>query len=148
MASVMWQRGRRLFSSAAVLMILTAAAHTAGHFSPGSGPDEERVISAMAGFHIPLGLGMNPSILQIYKNLSLTMTITFLAIGSLNLLLAASRDTSERLLLRVKLINVVWVGAFLILCVFYQVTPPLLSALIIEVLLLASLVMPTRHPKL
>lgn len=140
MATVMWQRGRRLFSTAAVLIILTAVAHTAGQFGPSSGREEDQVTTAMHIFRISLGFGMRPSLLEIHKSLSFTMTITFLTLGILNLIIAGSRDTTDRLLHRVTWVNAVWVGAFLILNGVYRIPPPLISAAIIELVLLASLV--------
>ena len=141
-ATIMWQRGRRLFSTAGILMILTAAAHTAGHFSPPNSPAEEQLLAAMRNFQIPMGLGMNPSMMDILGSLSLTVAITFFALGLINLLLAGSAETTERLLRRVTWVNVVWVGGFLSVCYVHHVLPPLTFAVVIEMVLLASLFLP------
>ena len=90
MANAIWQSGRRLFSSAGVLMLLTAVAHTAAHFLPSSGPAEDQLIKAMGDFHLPIGFGMYPSMLDFQNAMVFTMTITFLALGVINLLLAGS----------------------------------------------------------
>ena len=140
MAPVMWRSGRRLFSAASVLIILTAAAHTAGHFSPSSGPSEDVLLAAMDAHRIPLGLGMTPTFLDIFKTLSLTMSLTFLALGATNLMIASSADVPSRLLARIIRINVAWVGAFLVLMLVHQVLPPLICAVAIELVLLAALV--------
>jgi hypothetical protein len=140
MVIAMWRPGRRLFSAAAVLMILTAVAHTAGNLT--SRPEtaaEQSVFAAMNGYHVPLGLGMNPSIYDIYWILVMTMSITFVALGWINLLLAASPDISGRVLRRVSWANAVWVGAFLILAWVYRAPPALIPAAIIEVVVIGSL---------
>jgi hypothetical protein len=144
MAHMMWRPGRRLFSTAAVLMLLTAAAHTAGQFTGSSGAAEDAVVGAMAGFHVPMGLGMTPSFLDFFRAISFTMSITFAALGIINLTLAASADISDRLLGRVVWINLLWTGAFGLAMLYYQVPPPLICAVVIEALLLASIVLPPR----
>ena len=144
MATTMWQPGRRLFSTASVLMILTAAAHTAGQLSPPSDPAVTELLAAMENLRRPLGLGMNASMLDLLRLLGFTMTVTFVGLGSINLLLAGSPDTTPGLLRRISWANVAWVGAFLALSFFYQIPPPFISAVIIELVLLASLLLPPR----
>jgi hypothetical protein len=146
MAITVFRPGRRLFSTAAILMILTAAAHTAGNVAPRPpNPTEQKLIADMSSYRIPMGMGMNPSVNDIDRTLVFTMTITFAALGVLNLLLAASLDATDRLLLRVTWVNALWVAAFLILCVAYQVPPPLISAVVIEVAVVGSLVSQMRR---
>ena len=61
-----WQPGRRLFTTAAILMILTAAAHTMGAVSPmPDGAAERRLLAEMRGYVLPMGMGMNPSMFDI-----------------------------------------------------------------------------------
>jgi len=138
MAIALWNPGRRLFTVGSVLMILTAAAHTAGHFSPSAGPEEDAVFATMQGHRVPLGLGMTPSILDIFKSLSLTLPITFVAIAALNLAVLAGADSSVTLLRRLTWVNLVWVGVFGATMLAFHVLPPLICAVVIEVVLLAS----------
>ena len=80
MAIAVWQKGRRLFSTAAVLMILAAVAHTAGSLA--SGPEDpvgRNLLESMRNYKVPLGMGMNPSVHDIYWDLVFTMSITFAA---------------------------------------------------------------------
>ena len=140
MAMAMWQPGRRLFSTAAILMILAAAAHTAGNLpSTPNGPAEQHLIDTMNGYRIPMGFGMNPSTSDINSLLVFTMSVTFTALGLINLLLASTPETSARLLRRVAWANALWVGAFLILTSIYQIPPPLICAIAIELAVVASL---------
>jgi len=145
MSTAMWRRGRRLFSVAGILVILTAAAHTAGHFSPSSGPAEDAVFAAMNAHLVPLGLGMTPSLLDIFKGLSLTMAITLAAIGAINLLIAASPEVGDRVIGRLVWVNLTWNAGFGLLMWHYQLMPPLICAGIIEAVLVASLVTPAAY---
>lgn len=139
MFRTMWQPGRRLLATAGVLLILTALAHTAGQFGPPSGSAELQLVAEMERFRIPLGLGMSPSMLGIYQALAFTMSVTFLALGAINLVLAGSPDTTARLIRRIVWVNFVWVAAFLAVSAVYRIPPPLISAAIIELPLLAAL---------
>lgn len=144
MPITMWQPGRRLFSTAALLMILTAAAHTLGAVQPWpDGEAERRLIAEMRGYVVPMGMGMNPSMLDIYKDLSFTMSITLAALGVLNLVLASSRDATPRLLRNAGWVNALWVGAFLVLDYSYQLPPPLICSAAIELFVLLALFLPS-----
>src|SRR6185503_14934009 len=107
-----WMRGRRLFSTSAILMLLTAAVHTAGNLAPVPlQPGEQEVIDAMKRLRTPMGMSMNPSLWDILRDLTFTMTITFFALGILNLALAASKEMPDRVLRRAGWINLAWVTA-------------------------------------
>jgi len=139
MATTLWRPGRWLFTVAASLMIVTAALHTLGNLSPGPEAGALKVLfTDMGSYHFPLGLGMTPSLLDIYWTLVFTMSITFAALGSLNLLIAASPDVTDDLLRRLTWVNILWVGALLMLSIAYRIPPPLISAVVIEAVLLAS----------
>jgi hypothetical protein len=140
-----WKPGRRLFTVAAVLMLLTASAHTIGALSPWpDGPAERKLLAEMRGYVLSMGLGMNPSVFDIYRDLSFTMSITLAALGIMNLVLAASRDATDALLRRAGWVNAVWVGAFLALNYAFQIPPPLLCAVVIEAVVLLALFVPSR----
>lgn len=142
----MWKRGRKLFSTAAVLMILTAAAHTAGNLAPApKDPALEKVMAAMNSYRLPLGMGMTPSLEEIYWDLVLTMSITFAALGAINLVLAAS-DASDRLLRRVSWANLVWIVAFIALSYAYRIPPALISGVVIAIFVAASIAVGPKAP--
>jgi hypothetical protein len=135
-----WKPGRRLFTTAALLMLLTAFAHTAGNMSHQALTAEEaQVFSAMAALRLAMGSGMNPSLLDLYWDLIWTMSVTFAALGVINLVAAASADVPDRVLRRIAIVNFLWVGVFLVLGWNYKIPPPLISAAIIEVFVAASL---------
>ena len=146
-ASVSFARGRRLFTTASILTLLTAIAHSIGHFAPP--PTDEptqKVLAAMGEYYVPLGLGMSPSMFQIQQALSLTMGITFAAFGVLGLVLAGSRDVSIATLRRVAWVNAVWVAIAGATYAYYQIPPPLISTALIELALVAWLVLSARRP--
>ena len=135
-----WRRGRRSFTVAAVFMILTAAVHTAGNLAAKSSSAEEtQVRSEMAALRFPLGMGMQPSLWDIYWDLTLTMSITLAALGLINLLLAASGEIPDRILRRVSWVNLIWVVAFLWLSWVQQVPPPLISGIAFVVFVAGSI---------
>src|SRR4051794_38871596 len=141
MTMAIWKPGRRLFSTAALLMLLTAALHTIGNLSarPDAGA-EEKLFADMAALHFPLGMGMSPSLRDVYMDLVFTMSITFAALGLLNLMVAGSTDVGADILRRMSWANAIWVGVFVILNVKYQIPPPLISGVVIELVVIASLV--------
>ncbi len=130
---------RRLLTISAVLMLLTAAAHTVGFVLPPSDPGIAGVEKYMGSSHFDAGLGMNPSMLDTYMLLALAMSITFTAFGILNLYLAAARDLPARLLNLTIRANTLWVAAFIALAAFYRMPPPLIMGVIIALPLIAAL---------
>jgi hypothetical protein len=134
---------RRLLSISAVLMLLTAFAHTTGNLMP-SDPSLIDAETRMRGYRFDFGLGMSPSMFDVFMLLVLIMTVTFIAFGVLNLALANARDFPDRLLRPIVWINVVWVAVFIALCWFYRAPPPLISGVVIEIPLMAALLV--RNP--
>jgi len=140
----MFRRGRRLFSIASILLILTAVAHTLGHFQPDpQTPEFANLKSTMQSYQIDLGMGMKPSIHGIFESLSLTMTITLLLLGLQNLLVAAV-DESGKMIRRFALVNIVGVGALIALYWSYRIPPPLISFAIVEIVFLLAVLTPDR----
>ncbi|HEV2688747.1 MAG TPA: hypothetical protein VGV35_09340 [Bryobacteraceae bacterium] len=139
-----WKPGRRLFSTAAILMLLMAAAHSAGNIQGPLEPPEQKLFSDMDSFRSPLGLGMTPSVKDFFFAMGWTVSLTFAALGSINLSLAAISETPDRVFRRVSWMNALWLGALLFVACVYRVPPPLISAVIIEVVVIASLFKRTR----
>jgi hypothetical protein len=113
----------------AILMLLTATAHTIGQFGP-TPPSLEAVESAMRAAHLDMGAGMVPSMHDIVMVLSFTMSVTFYALGGLTLLLSRSADVTPRLRRQVALVNVTWIAVFVVLCAYYRILPPLICGVI------------------
>ena len=93
----------------------------------------------MSHFILDAGMGMKPSMLDIHMVLVLVMSITFAALGVLNLLLALAPDLPDRLVGRLVWVNLIWVAVFTGLCAYYQIPPPLISGVVIELPLIAAL---------
>ncbi len=126
-------------------MLLAAALHTIGNMTPPKDPARLALENAMRGFRFSLGMGMNPSMFDIHMVLVLTMTVTYAGFGVLNLVLAGAPELPGRLLRRVMGVNLLWVGASIVLCWFYRVPPPLISCIVIALPLVAALL--TRTDK-
>jgi len=135
----LFSRGRRAFSIAALLMLLTSVAHTFGNIQPVTDPDRRVLITQMAAIELPLGLNMQPSIWDIYQDLIFTMSITFLGLGLVNLTLGMSRSAPPELLRRVSWANLVWVAGFTLLSGAFQIPPSLISGVLILIAVLVSL---------
>jgi hypothetical protein len=88
-------------------------------------------LAAMRASHLPMGMGMNPSLFDIFRDLAFTMSVTFFALAALNLVIVRHRDTTPALLRAVTLVNLVWLAGFIGVCWFHAVPPPLISGVLI-----------------
>jgi hypothetical protein len=141
MAVAIWKPGRRAFTSAAILMMLMAAGHTAGFLAAGpSNAVEEKLFADMGALLNPLGLGMSPSVKDIYFSLAFTLGVVFAALGAMNLMLAAIPETPIRVLRAAGWINALWVAGFLVLNWVYRVPPPLIFGAIVGIAVAVSLI--------
>jgi hypothetical protein len=129
---------RRLLSISAILMLLGAVLHTIGNLSPPTDPALIKLEEAMNGYTFDAGMSMHPSMRDVHMTLILTMSITFAALGILNLVLA-SAAIPDPLLRRIIRINAAWVAASIALCLYYKVPPPLISGVVIEIPLIAAM---------
>jgi len=146
MAIALWKPGRRFFTSAAILMLLMAVGHTFGVLTgPPSSPVEKKLFDDMGAVLIPLGLGMNPSVRDVYFAFAFTVSIAFAALGLMNLVLAAIAEAPDRVFRIVDLVNALWVGAFLIMSWVYRVPPSVIFGTIIGIAVAASLIELRRY---
>src|SRR5579859_6767186 len=116
MASGIWKPGRRLFSVASILMLVMAVLHTIGFF--GAKPDnaDQLLIGMMGMRHEPMGMGMAPSMADIFYCLAASITVYSAAVGLLNLIVLASADAADSLVSKLLWVNIIWVTAFTALC--------------------------------
>ncbi len=121
-----------------VLLALTGVAHTAGQFTPDE-PELGAALAAMRAAHLPMGMGMAPSLFDIFRDLAFTMSIAFFALAAFNVLIARHRDTTPALLRAATVLNLVWLAAFIALCWFYAVPPPLISGALVWPFFLVAL---------
>lgn len=132
----LFARGRRLFTWSCIATIVVAALHTIGN-TVGTPPGDAAFVSlesAMRGYRIPMGMGMSPSVWEIYRGLVFTMSLCLVAMGALGLAVAGSRDATTRLLSRLALVFAISSAALTILYWVYQIPPPLISMAIVTVL--------------
>jgi hypothetical protein len=130
-----------MFSIACILILLTAVAHTIGNLAAkSSGPAEEQVMTQMKESHQDMGMGMSPSIYDILRTLTFTMSITFFALGGIGLMLTGSKSVSSDVITRITWFYLIWNGAFTILSYGYKIPPPLISGVLIELALIAAVI--------
>ena len=130
----MFRKGHRLFSVASIGLILVAVLRVIAHFA--APPDDlvmSALLTAMQAYRFDLGLG-NPSMLDIFESLSLTMAILLLWVGLTNLLIARYAGIRDKLMRRVGTLNVFGVGALVVLFSIYQLPPPAIALGIVEIL--------------
>ena len=130
----MFRKGHRLFSVASIGLILVAVMHAIGHFTP---PPNDLVmaalLTAMQGYRFDLGLG-SPSMLEIFESLSLTFSIMLVWAGLTNLLIARYTGIRDKLMRRVCTMNIIGVGALVVLHGIYQGSLPAISLGVVWVL--------------
>lgn len=141
MAALIFKPGNRLFATASILMIVVAMLHTIGHFAPAPADDTalHTVMAAMRGYQLDMGLGMKPSMMDIFESLSLTMAITVVFFGIQNLVTLAIAGENFKLVRRLTVLSILWVGGLIMLYTIYRVLPPLFSFIVVEIVLVLSL---------
>jgi ribose/xylose/arabinose/galactoside ABC-type transport system permease subunit len=121
---------------ACLATIAVAGLHTIGNTLPSEPPDAayHSVTGAMRGYTIPLGMGMAPSLWDVYRALVFTMSICFVAMGALGLVVAGSPDATPRILTRTAWTLTLSSIALLILYWYYRIPPPLISMIVVTAL--------------
>lgn len=137
---MLFARGRRLFTTASLLLILTAIAHTLGHFSPEPQGDVKwtETAAAMRSFRLDAGFGAKPSIWDVLRGLSLTMVFTLLALGALGIVLSRSPESTPRLLCCSAWVLGLASAALSLLYLHYRVPPPMIMLGVTALLFLAA----------
>lgn len=133
--------GRRSFGVAAAAMLAGAAlqAWSAMRLLGSIDPATTRVVGAMAGLRAPSEFGMYPSLLDRHVALAGMTALSFAALGTLNLFIAASGSTHTRLLRRLAIVNLAWAVLVGGVCYLRQVATGAVTAAIIALFLLAYL---------
>jgi hypothetical protein len=94
----------------------------------------------MRGYRLALGMGMSPSVNDIYRTLVFTMSICVAAMGALGLVVAASPAATPVLIAQVATVEALACGALTILCAIYQVPPPLISFTVVTLLFAGAVI--------
>src|SRR5262245_53211956 len=124
--------GRGWFIAATVLLGITGLLHTIGQFGP-SPPELEGALAAAREAHLPMGMGMAPSLMDILSDLAFTMSVTFFALTAMNLIFAFHADATTALRRTAAGVSVAWLLAFDLLCYLYRIPPPLVSGAVVTV---------------
>lgn len=126
MTTLTFTKGRRLYTTASILTIIVACLHTFGFMQPDP-PEYEGVLSAMRGALVPMGMGMNPSIFDVYWSLAFGMSVMIAGLGVLGVVLASTTDASVKVLSRSAAVFAVICAAITALGWISKVPPPLTS---------------------
>ena len=130
---------KKLFLTATILILITAGLHTMGHFSP---PPEDASLADlqqhMEQTRLSLPMSMEPSMMDVLKSLSLTMTILLLALTCSNILVLRLAAGNARLLTAFVHLNQVIVIALVGLYSTYEVFPPLVCFAVVGFVLLMA----------
>ncbi len=126
MISTLFTRGRRLYTTAAILTIIVAAFHTYSTSRP-IPPNFDGVVQGMQNAQVDMGVGMAPSVWDIDRSLAYTMSITLATMGLLGLVLAGTTEATSRVLSRTAAVMTAGCIALTALYWIYKVPPPLTS---------------------
>jgi len=132
-----FRRGSRLLASAGVALLLTATAHTFGHFAPAppSSP-AETITEEMAAIRLPMGLGMTPSVLDIFNGFSLMLSVLVFWAGLSTLAVAAHGSPQD--LRRRAWSGLALAAALVLLSWHFRLPPTLISFGVVGLLFGAS----------
>lgn len=144
---------RRLFTTACVLVLLTAAAHTLGHLAAQpANPAEQQLLDQMKGYHLPeMGFGMAPSMYDVLDLLSWFMSLGLGIWGVFGLLLSSAAKRAvpsgvfDRLLQRAALASAGFALALTVACFLRQVPPPMIFLAAVTVCFTFAALLPGRH---
>lgn len=127
---------RRWLSIASIATILTAGLHTLGQFGPEppAGSALAAAEAAMQNTRIAMGAGMTPSVWEIFRDLTFTMSVTVFAMGMLGLAVARDREAPARLVRRISVVLALATAALTAISAVYQVFPPLVCFAVVLVL--------------
>ena len=137
---VIFSKGRRSLTVAAIATLVVAALQAIATFAPLPTDDTAllAVFDAMRGYQMPLGLGMAPSLWDIHLGLSVTMSLFLIAIAVFGLSFAGDRDATPRTLSRIAVISTGTMAALTVTYAVFQIPPPLVSMAILAVLYLVA----------
>ena len=134
----MFRKGHRLFSAAAIGLIVFAVLHAIAYFAAQS---DELVMSAlyaaMQGYRFDLAMG-SPSMMDIHESMCLALAIALLWVGLANLMIARYTGLRDKLMRRVCTLNVFLVAALAVLFGIYQLASQAIGLGIIEILLVIA----------
>ena len=132
--------GRRTFIVASVFLFLVGVLHTIGNLTERTTDPALRAIEAsLRGYHVPLGLGMAPSLMAIQDGLAFTMSGCLLWLGVLGVVIATS-DASAQVLRRMTITYLAGCAALVLVYAHYRIPPPFTALALVEVMYLLSLV--------
>lgn len=117
MNTMIFARGRRLFTTASLVTFLFGVLHIFGTSQPVP-PPLDQIADAMDNTIIDMGFGMSPSMWDMHQGITYSMGIMALMMGTLGLVFAATTEIPAKVLTRTA---AVYTAGFLILAALYYV---------------------------
>jgi hypothetical protein len=132
----MFPRGRRWLVVASWTTVFVALLHTIGNTlsAPPPGEAYATLERTMRDYHLPLGLGMVPSMWDINQSLVFTMSVCLAAMGALGIVAGVSGDAGPVLRRRVAISLTIASAALTLLYLWYQITPAFVSLVVMTLL--------------
>ena len=134
----MFRKGHRLFSISSLCLILLAAIHGISHFSPP--PDSlitTGLMAALQSYTFNLGLG-TPSMMDTIDSMSLSVFVMLLWLGLNNLYVARYTVVGDNVVRKICTLNVVALGALVMVFAYYNNPPTAIALGIIEIMFVVS----------
>ena len=132
--------GRRTFIVASVFLSLVGALHALAYSTEKTTDPALLAIEAtLRATHVPLGLGMAPSLMAIQNSLALSVSGCLLWLGVLGAVIATS-DASAQVLRRMTITYLAGCAGLVLLYAHYRIPPPFTTLALVEVMYLLSLI--------
>jgi hypothetical protein len=126
--------GRRMLKIASYALIVVALLHTIGNLTTAPADAAEASLqSAMRAYTVPLGMGMVPSVWDIFRSLVFTMSVCLVAMGVLGIVIA-SDEVPARVRYRGAVVLLIACAGMTAMYGVLQIPPPFISLAVVTLL--------------
>lgn len=124
-------------------LLLVACVHTLAHFAPP--PDDPEFLAAietMEATRVDAGFGTRPSLADMQRALSLTMSLLLAALACSNLVVLGNASTTLAAVRSLAIVNFLAMAALVALYLFYTLPPPMIFFAALALVFLAASIWP------
>jgi Fe2+ transport system protein B len=126
--------GRRMLEIASYALIVVALLHTIGNLNTTPADAAEASLqAAMRAYRVPLGMGMVPSVWDIFRGLVFTMSVCVVAMGVLGIVVA-NPEVPPRIQYRTALVLLISCAGLTAMYGMLQIPPPFISFAVVTLL--------------
>jgi hypothetical protein len=134
----MFRKGHRLFSIAAIALLIVAILQATGFFSP---PPDDLLYSGLAAtlqsYIVDLGLG-RPSMMEIFDSQRIAIAILLAWVAIVSLAVARYATLRDKVVRKSCSFNLIGIAALVALFVYYQALPLAIALGIVEILFVVA----------